>query len=278
MGSGLQAVNLKRLAAFDYRQVIGGKEKRIPGDKWTSDRITVDLSSSDPTSGVVEVRVGKHRSNAAMLTEWHGVLRHTYRSGALQHLLTFDIRFRADIRKYRPEIHKEPVEPLAGVVAMAGSSLSYEVNGSFVCSNSPLLKVTSSWKAFGGPLFLKRGLAGFISSRFTVSGGFFDSRNLSLKLDLRNNQEKPIDVTILTETPESSVTGTFTMSLMQPHITLITRGLPLSLDEQANILANSWSRPAPASDIVGPCLQNAQVRVNWGNFSTNNRPDANSPR
>jgi hypothetical protein len=89
----------------------GGKDVTVK--EWGNDKVVVELPLSGTGSGGnVQVAAGQHISNVAQLTEWKVPFTFTLMSNpSLLQTQDFKVHLRADIRKWRPVIHKEPIEP-----------------------------------------------------------------------------------------------------------------------------------------------------------------------
>jgi len=110
---------------------VGGFDAHVVS--WDVNKIVVDLSLSGAGSaGDVQVTVRGHKSNVARLTEWSSdKYKYTINGdGSLQIDATFNIHFRTDIRKYRPLIHKAPIEPTGVTIGAADSDGSFSASGS----------------------------------------------------------------------------------------------------------------------------------------------------
>lgn len=110
---------------------VGGAEAQI--ERWSPDSIEVDLTlNGGGSSGDVQVVSRSHKSNAARLTEWRGdgFKQSIQANGSLLIAADYTLHFRADIRKYRPQIHTEPVEPSSVGFAAQDSTAKYSASGS----------------------------------------------------------------------------------------------------------------------------------------------------
>lgn len=99
---------------------------------WAHDHIIVDLDFSGPRSfGDVQVIARNHKSNVARLTQWISDQYNTTISanGSLQLTEKHNLHFRADIRKYRTQIHSEPIEPKPVTFAALDSTATYSASG-----------------------------------------------------------------------------------------------------------------------------------------------------
>jgi len=124
---------------------VGGQDANI--QSWNSNQIVVDLNlSGGGSAGDVVVTVRGHKSNIARLTEWRGnPFNYTISgNGSLQIQATFNIHFRADIRKFRPVIHNEPIEPTGVTLGAADSDGTYSASGS-----GPGVGETFQWSGTG---------------------------------------------------------------------------------------------------------------------------------
>jgi len=128
---------------------VGGMD--APIESWTPKAIVVDLNITGPGSaGDVQVTVRQHKSNVARLTEWKGqqFLYTIAGNGSLQINATFSLHFRLDIRKYRKQIHVEPIEPTGGTLAAHDSSGTFSASGS-----GPGIDQTFEWSGSGDLLY-----------------------------------------------------------------------------------------------------------------------------
>jgi hypothetical protein len=99
---------------------------------WSADAIVVDLPASGTgSSGDVQVIVRDHKSNVATLTDWRGDQFVSTIAGNGSLLLTarYNLHFRADIRKYRPSIHVDPIEPTGFSAAAIDSTGAFSASG-----------------------------------------------------------------------------------------------------------------------------------------------------
>ena len=149
---------------------IGGSEVNIAS--WDPNKIVVDLNlSGGGSAGDVIVTSRGHKSNVARITDWqsNGFTFNTTEGSALKVETTFNIHFRGDIRKYRPVIHQDPIEPSGLIFAIPGSTAK------FTCSGSQTIgDVTYSLSGQGTyPAFtLQKGQA---NNAFEFDGNFINS-------------------------------------------------------------------------------------------------------
>jgi hypothetical protein len=107
---------------------IGGKEANL--ESWDANKIVVNLDSD--SSGDVVVTNRNHKSNVARITDWRsdGFHYSVVEGGKLEVQTIYNIHFRADIRRYRPVIHEEPVEPSGSIFAISDSVANFICGGS----------------------------------------------------------------------------------------------------------------------------------------------------
>jgi hypothetical protein len=179
MGQGGQ-LTVNGIFGDDPRQTtsgsvtVGGRDANI--QSWNSNQIVVDLSlSGGGSAGDVVVTVRGHKGNVARLTEWRGnAFNYTISgNGSLQIQTTFNIHFRADIRKFRPVIHNEPIEPTGATIGAADSDGTYSASGS-----GPGVGETFQWSGSGSLVGFTPNLPTTGVVLYTTAVQIVDSKNL----------------------------------------------------------------------------------------------------
>ena len=127
---------------------IDGRE--APIDSWTPSLIVVQPAAKDNGSvGEVLVSVRDHESNRAMLSEWRGPFTTVARGpGSLKATIVHDLRFRADVRATRAQIH-EPPDFTVGLGDMLGSRVRWECTGKDVVISGDTTS-TTTWSGSQG--------------------------------------------------------------------------------------------------------------------------------
>lgn len=141
----------------------------LSGATWTPNRIECPAPES---GGNLVVRVRGIRSNTIQLTEWRPQFTLIYRGrGSLQHRITLNINFWADVHNWRELPHKPARYWLPRYLrTMSNSSCTFESSGEYKDPNDTSI-VLESWSSaivppfareFTGPTFF--GLSGLIDS------------------------------------------------------------------------------------------------------------------
>lgn len=150
--------------------------------QWASSLISCDLPSSGAGSaGEVIVTVHQQKRNTAYLSLWLGTFTHTVTErDTLKQVATYNVTLRADIRKVRYEIHKEPtfyrfgIESPRIVMATDTSLLGYECSGSAPAGGD---NCTETWSGSGTVPRLRTSP---LQQGFLVAGGLYDNGRLVL--------------------------------------------------------------------------------------------------
>src|SRR5262249_892854 len=143
---------------------VGGQEVDVKS--WAADKIVCNLpQTGDQSAGEVFVRTHFHKSNSAYISKWKGAFTHTVPAPAsLKQLDTYNVTLRADVRKYRIEIHKPPKFYGAIVDATQNSTQDYACSGT-----GKIGDLNQTWSGSGT---LPRLISTPFRSGFTVGGSF----------------------------------------------------------------------------------------------------------
>lgn len=231
--------------------------------QWTSLLINCTIPDSGTASGgPVQVTVDDHMSNEAALTAWQAPWNFTAAGpGSMFQASTFNLRFRADTRLYRPRIHNPPIEPQSMNLSLLTTS-----SGSASCSGT----ATSGGAVFSWagnpaiPLFMR----GSKGAYFTGVVRLVDSRHMTMSLTgastFCSGTEVVSGLTLHGPVGIAFPTGFF---IQDP---------PMTLDINANILAGKpkasggWAFP--------PGMANAQLQWSQVTPAQGSGPDPKSPR
>jgi hypothetical protein len=155
---------------------VGGQEVDVKS--WAADKIICNLPQTGTQSaGEVFVRTHFHKSNSAYISKWKAAFTHTVTGpGSLKQVDTYNVTLRADVRKYRIEIHKPPQFYGAIVDATQDSTQDYACSGAGTIGD-----LHQTWSGSGS---LPRLISTPFRSGFTVGGSFEASTGL---LDLSFN-------------------------------------------------------------------------------------------
>lgn len=232
---------------------------------WQDNLIKCNLPVSGPgSSGDVIVSVRNHKSNVAQLTEWQGQFIYTFEENPWKQTMTYNVRFRADIREWRPQIHQAPSIPRdVTVTATTDSTGDYRCSGTTTCGPPPAT-VTMS-----GSVQLRRGPSHVPDGTFYMEGEFelaLATRRLSLTFTAIKSEACSLDISIAGRPSRIS----FEMREM----------IEVELDENAKIRANSVNLHPPP---VGPCDQVCNVscansKMEWKDIEAKHPPNPDSPR
>jgi hypothetical protein len=225
--------------------------------------------------------VRNHKSNVAELTEWEGdfVFSMNTDVGSHQQTQTVHARFRADVRKWRPEIHKPPVEPDGppdGIfTATKDSYLDYLCSGQSTFTEDEFTE-TIIWSGAGR---LARGIG---ENLILPRGWFMTSRNMELQF-IYTAPSICTEITISTGSPNHQDT----LPLLQVPFYLyfpedIFQITKIDLNDAYAILSNSDSRELPIDDVpirlAGTVDSGVNFKLSWDSIEAKHPPDPASPR
>src|SRR5262249_16327131 len=147
--------------------------------QWASPLISCDLPSSGAGSaGEVIVTVHQQKSNTAYLSLWQGTFTHTVLERVtLKQVADYNVTLRADIRKVRYEIHKEPTFYRLGIESPRTLMATDNSTMGFVCSGTAPGggDCTEVWSGTGTVPRLKTIP---LTQGFQAAGGLFDNGKL----------------------------------------------------------------------------------------------------
>jgi hypothetical protein len=261
---------------------VGGQNANIVN--WSPTLITVDLAESGAgAAGDVTVTVRDHKSNVARLTEWHGT-PFTYTitgAGSEKINATFDLHFRTDIRKYRPAIHNEPIEPTGGFVNTADTGGNFSMSGQSTANG-----VTYRWSGSGTFVGVSLNIPITGLNVDEVAGTVVDSKHLKVNVSSFSEANAGGTCTESTSTPPPTINK-------QPVdgpgnlVALIgdsgSRSFDFLLDDSGVIQKSSFGAQGKGSFRSYFCMdssQTANYNFVWGPLAPTNdtAPDPTSAR
>jgi hypothetical protein len=253
MGAGGQ-VTLNGTFGSDQGTVqVGGADANVV--KWKANQIIVDLTlSGSGSAGDVQVKVRGHKSNVARLTDWRSnSFIFTYKeNGSLQIQTTYNMHFRADVRKYRKVIHKEPDEPSGAIQSANDSTATFVGNGS-----GPGTSETFSLKGSGALVNVLTPSA--VSDNIFGLGGLIgDSKNMTFDLAAGSSHGCTCTVCNVGGCHDNGM-GVFGPS-NAPNFSLLVPSFPFVLDETATIQKNA----VDLTNLIPLC--NSDITVATGQF------------
>jgi hypothetical protein len=236
---------------------VGGADANIA--KWAFDQIVVDLALSG-SAGDVQVKVRGHKSNVARLTDWRSnSFIFTYKeNGSLQIQTTYNMHFRADVRKYRKMIHFEPDEPSGAIQSANDSTATFVGNGS-----GPGTAETFSLKGSGALVNVLMPSA--VSDNIFALGGLIgDSKNMTFDVVAGSSHGCTCTACHVGGCQDSGM-GVFGPS-NAPNFSLLVPSFPFVLDETATIQKNA----VDLTNLVPLCNTNIKVatgQFRWGSVA-----------
>lgn len=244
----------------------------VPVLDWSPTVIHVFLPASGPgSSGDVIVRARGHLSNVARITEW--TVPFTYlltAPGPLTQKVTLNLRFRADIRTYRHDIHVPPIEPQTQFTGAQGSTLNYTAGGSVSCSfTGGGSTITHSWDG-GGTVPV-----GFRSGRyFDVYGEVSSSNTFKLTLEIVPNDAMPFDARLVYRIGPVTQPFSYIDEIETAHS--VWRPITVPLDKSAVFPGGELAVPAHANIYCGQGEEKA--KISWLAPTVKSPPDPTSAR
>ncbi len=265
--------------------VSGGENVNI--ESWAPDNIVVDLPlTGNGSAGNVQVIVRQHTSNVAQLTEWRGD-QYTFNftgQGSQQQQQSYTFHLRADVRQWRPVIHKPPVEP-TGIIRSANDSTgNFQSSGTAVWQNGGS-SLSDTWKGSGTLVNSVLGVApsdnivnftGFIdnSQQITASVNAASSTGLSCK-SCSNGSCSTYADSVGGPSEDESTLGSSGI--------IVTQAYTFALDAKSGIMGGNFDYNVPP-DLPPGCEPvnppTAQGSFKWAPVpaTANTAPDPNSAK
>jgi hypothetical protein len=222
-------------------------------------------------------------SNEAALTQWQSPWNFTVTGpGTIKQSSTFNIGFRADIRKRRLAIHVDPIEPPSIALNLISTS-----SGSYICSGQAQVNPSSSetdtysW-GDNGIFALQRPS----STSNDFNGGIYliDSRNMGMQLTgdsttlCRSNEHVHVVDPVTGQVTDYDLPGQ--QSIVWPSTQFFGQSFPFSLDINGNILADGGHVTSAPVAWGWPGGTIATGAMQWNRISSvaGSAPDPKSAR
>jgi len=257
------------------KDVTVGGQSVISTCEWSPVVIScANFPTGTGTAGDVVVSVRGHKSNPARLTDWRGKFTFAvHGDGSLLQVVTFDVHFRADIRKYRSEIHQPPVEPSGNTGFLVDDSGATQTSSG--TATWPDGSITT-WTG-GGSLPFSRNAC---RDPNVFSGGINVRSSQQIHLGLCINslalQVKFVGGSQTTK----ALSGTSTQPVVAPPTPPAFPDINLALDEGGNIKKDALeaNTVGPMEVYMNPTM--ARMTLEWDAIPATEEtaPDPNSPR
>jgi len=254
----------------DSKVTVGGQDCPVkPGD-WHSDYILCSLPAG--AAGDVVVSVRKHSSNKGRLTKWNGTIRSSIiGDGSLRVLVTYNVAFRSDVRRFRLAIH----DPPSGPFLFNPNVIADESSASYTCSGSATdtfgdLTETITWSG-GGNMSASHVVPAPDNSFQMVFSGLSAP---TVMVNVDQGKGPGCDWTTVTTGPDGTITSSGHSDFSSPAPFDIG-ALPVEPNDPSFA---GGSKSDSAACFGPPAFTVPKCRVDWDTFTAMLPPDATSAR